>query len=109
MELDIARTTFRAPFDGTIEAGHVEQANYVKIGEVTAMIVDLDPILVVGNISERQVGTVKEGMTGHRDPDRWQRTYRHRAFRVIGGRALNAHTTGLNWKWQIRICASGTA
>lgn len=64
MELDITRTTFRAPFDGTIEAGHVEQGNYVKVGEVTAMVVDLDPILVVGNISERQVGTVKEGMTG---------------------------------------------
>jgi len=64
MELDIARTTFRAPFDGTIEAGHVETGDYVKVGDVTAMVVDLDPILVVGNVSERQVGTVKEGMTG---------------------------------------------
>lgn len=64
MELDIARTTFRAPFDGTVEAGHVEKGDYVKVGDVTAMVVDLDPILVVGNISERQVGTVKEGMTG---------------------------------------------
>ena len=64
MELDIARTTFRAPFDGTIEAGHVEKGDYVKVGEVTAMIVDLDPMLVVGNVSERQVNKVKEGMTG---------------------------------------------
>lgn len=64
MEIDIARTTFRAPFDGTIEAGHVEKGDYVKVGDVTAMVVDLDPILVVGDISERQVSKIKEGMSG---------------------------------------------
>jgi len=64
MEIDIARTTFRAPFDGTIEAGHVEKGDYVKVGDVTAMVVDLDPILVVGNISERQISKIEEGMSG---------------------------------------------
>lgn len=64
MEIDVARTTFRAPFDGTIEAGHVEKGDYVKVGDVTAMVVDLDPMLVVGNISERQISKIKEGMVG---------------------------------------------
>ncbi len=64
MKIDISRSTFRAPFDGTISAGHVEKGDYVRVGDVTATIVDLDPILVVGNISERQIDKIEEGMPG---------------------------------------------
>lgn len=64
MEIDIARTTFRAPFDGTIDSGHVELGDYVQVGDIAATVVDLDPILVVGNVSERQVGQVENGMPG---------------------------------------------
>ncbi|MBT5572320.1 MAG: efflux RND transporter periplasmic adaptor subunit [Alphaproteobacteria bacterium] len=64
MEIDIARTTFRAPFDGIIGAGHVEKGDYVKVGDVTATVVDLDPILIVGNVSERHISLITEGMPG---------------------------------------------
>lgn len=64
MEIDIARTTFRAPFDGMINAGHIELGDYVQVGDVAATVVDLDPILVVGNVSERQVNQLHEGMPG---------------------------------------------
>ncbi len=64
MEIDIDRTTFRAPFDGTIDAGHVELGDYVQVGDGAATVVDLDPMLVVGNVSERQVGFVTDGMPG---------------------------------------------
>ncbi|MDE0780152.1 MAG: efflux RND transporter periplasmic adaptor subunit [Alphaproteobacteria bacterium] len=64
MEIDIVRTTFRAPFDGIIVAGHVEIGDYVKIGDVTATVVDLDPLLIVGNVSERHVNQITEGLSG---------------------------------------------
>lgn len=64
MEIDIARTTFRAPFDGMIDSGHIELGDYVAVGDITATVVDLDPLLVVGNVSERQVNSLHEGMPG---------------------------------------------
>lgn len=64
MEIDIARTTFRAPFAGMIDSGHVELGDYVQVGDIAATVVDLDPILVVGNVSERQVNNLHEGMPG---------------------------------------------
>ncbi|MBO6782898.1 MAG: efflux RND transporter periplasmic adaptor subunit [Alphaproteobacteria bacterium] len=64
MEIDIDRTTFKAPFDGTIGAEHAEKGDYVRVGDIAAMVVDLDPMLVVGNVSERQVGKITEGMPG---------------------------------------------
>jgi multidrug efflux system membrane fusion protein len=64
MEIDIARTTFRAPFRGTVGVGHVERGDYVRVGDVTATIVDLDPILIVGHVSERHVSKVNPGMPG---------------------------------------------
>lgn len=65
IEVDIARTTIRAPFDGVIGAGHVETGDYLRVGDTVASVVDLSPILVVGNVTERQVGRVREGMAGH--------------------------------------------
>ena len=64
MEIDIARTTFRAPFDGMINSGHIELGDYVRVGDIAATVVDLDPMLVVGNVSERQVNSLHEGMPG---------------------------------------------
>ncbi|MDA0787099.1 MAG: efflux RND transporter periplasmic adaptor subunit [Proteobacteria bacterium] len=64
MQIDIARTTFRAPFDGMIDSGHIELGDYVQVGDVAATVVDLDPILVVGNVSERQVNSLHVGMPG---------------------------------------------
>ena len=64
MQIDVNRTTFRAPFDGTLGADHVEVGDYVRVGDIAATVVDLDPMLVVGNITERQVGKVREDMSG---------------------------------------------
>lgn len=64
MEIDIARTTFRAPFEAIIGAGHVEVGDYVKVGDVTATIVDLDPMLVVGDINERHIAHISKNMPG---------------------------------------------
>jgi multidrug efflux system membrane fusion protein len=62
IEIDIAHTTIRAPFSGMLDAGHVELGDYVQVGDIAATVVDLEPILVVGNVTERQVGHIEEGM-----------------------------------------------
>ncbi len=63
MEIDIADTTLRAPFAGIIGAGHVELGNFVKVGDVAATVIDLDPVLAVGSVSERQIGGLQKGAT----------------------------------------------
>ena len=63
-ELDIERATVRAPFAGIIESGHIEVGNYLAVGDKAVTIVDLDPILVVGYATEREVGALKPGMIG---------------------------------------------
>ncbi|MEK9661564.1 MAG: efflux RND transporter periplasmic adaptor subunit [Alphaproteobacteria bacterium] len=64
MEIDIARTNIRAPFDGIVDTGHVEVGAYVKVGDIAATIVDLDPLLVIGHITEREVGQLSVGAKG---------------------------------------------
>lgn len=54
-ELNIARTNIRAPFAGIVEDIHQEVGDYVTPGSPCATIVDLDPMLLVGRISEADV------------------------------------------------------
>ncbi len=64
MRLDIERTTVRAPFAGLIESGHFEVGDYLAVGDVAGAIVDLDPILVVGYATEREVSALQLGIVG---------------------------------------------
>ena len=61
MKTDIDRTTIRAPFNGILEKRLVEVGAYVKVGDDIARVVDLDPIYVVGAVSEREVSDLKVG------------------------------------------------
>ncbi|MDA0240663.1 MAG: efflux RND transporter periplasmic adaptor subunit [Proteobacteria bacterium] len=63
MELDIQRTTLRAPFDGILESRLVEVGDFVDIGDPLASFIDLSPILVVGEVTDRNIGKVKIGIT----------------------------------------------
>lgn len=54
-ELDLANTEIRAPFDGIVEEQPVEIGDYLQVGTQCATVVDNDPMLLVGNISERAV------------------------------------------------------
>ena len=62
MKTDMARTTVNAPFDGILEKRFVELGDYLQVGDDLANVVDLDPILVVGAVSEREVGSIKTGV-----------------------------------------------
>jgi multidrug efflux system membrane fusion protein len=60
-KLDIARTEIHAPFDGVLETRTVEIGDVVKVDLQVATIVDLSPILVVGYVTENDVGRLKLG------------------------------------------------
>jgi membrane fusion protein, multidrug efflux system len=60
-ELEMADTTIKAPFDGVIEARTVELGAYVARGDSVASLVDLDPIKLVVDISERDIGRLTIG------------------------------------------------
>jgi multidrug efflux system membrane fusion protein len=53
ISIDIERTAVRAPFDGILNDVDVETGDYVAIGDVSATIVELDPILVIGEVTEQ--------------------------------------------------------
>nr|WP_277346065.1 efflux RND transporter periplasmic adaptor subunit [Sneathiella chinensis] len=54
----------RAPFDGIVEERHVEIGDYLKDGNPVATVVDEDPFLVTGQISEMFVNRIKVGDRG---------------------------------------------
>ena len=53
--LDVERTEVRAPFAGVVEETPLEVGDYAQPGTPCASIVDLDPMLLVGRVSERDV------------------------------------------------------
>jgi membrane fusion protein, multidrug efflux system len=63
IRLDIRRTTVRAAIDGFIETLPASVGDYVKAGDVVATLVNLDPVRIVAQVSERQVTRLKIGDT----------------------------------------------
>ncbi|BBK43151.1 hypothetical protein STVA_31710 [Allostella vacuolata] len=64
MEVEIRRTKIRAPFPGVLESRTVELGDYVKEGDTVATLVDLDPVIVVGHLTEIERARVQMGQTG---------------------------------------------
>lgn len=64
IELEIERTQIRAPFDGVVQERSVEIGDFVRIGDSIAEFVDTDPIIVVGDVNEREIGTLSPGQSG---------------------------------------------
>ncbi len=58
-QLEISRTTVRAPFDGVVEDVHQEVGDYVAPGATCVTVVDLDPMLLVGQVAERDVPSLR--------------------------------------------------
>jgi multidrug efflux system membrane fusion protein len=64
VELAIANTLVLAPFAGVVDDRPVEIGDVLTKGSVVARIVDRDPFLVVGQVSERDVNRIKLGDLG---------------------------------------------
>ena len=63
-QVAIDNLEIQAPFDGLLETRSVELGDYLELGESIGVLVDLDPIRVVGFANERQVKDLKLGTTG---------------------------------------------
>lgn len=64
VEIDIGNTEVVAPFAGILETRPVEVGDVLTAGSVVARIVDQDPFLVVGQVSERDVQRIRVGDAG---------------------------------------------
>lgn len=63
-ELEIANTTIRAPFAGIVQERSVEIGDFVQVGDNVADVVDLDPIIIRGDVSEREIAHLNIGGLG---------------------------------------------
>ena len=64
-QMAVDHTSITAPFDGVVDARIAELGAYVKRGDPVAWVLDLDPILAVVMVSERDVGRISLGGPGH--------------------------------------------
>ncbi|MCK7598511.1 efflux RND transporter periplasmic adaptor subunit [Microbulbifer sp. CAU 1566] len=60
-QVDVENLKIRAPFAGVVNSRAIELGDFIRRGEECATILDLDPILVVGEVSESQVGQLQPG------------------------------------------------
>ena len=63
-ELDLTRTEVRAPFAGVIEERAVEIGDLLQAGGTCMTVVDPDPMMLVGQVAERDVSRVRPGAAG---------------------------------------------
>jgi multidrug efflux system membrane fusion protein len=63
-QVDLENTVIRAPFAGFIDDRSVDLGDFVEMGDAIASLVDIDPILVIGQVSERDVGRLEVGGLG---------------------------------------------
>jgi membrane fusion protein, multidrug efflux system len=65
IKTDIARTQIVAPFDGVLDKLSIEIGDVVDTNDTIGTIYDLDPVIVVASVSERDVDRIKVGDKGH--------------------------------------------
>jgi len=64
IEQEIQYTTISAPFSGILFDRIVEVGDYVRVGDVVARLVDLDPLVISGVVNEREVSELAVGSKG---------------------------------------------
>lgn len=64
VEVEIANSVLVAPFDGVLHTRPVEIGDFVAEGKEVARIIELDPILVTGDVTQRELDHLKVGARG---------------------------------------------
>ncbi|TNE33718.1 MAG: efflux RND transporter periplasmic adaptor subunit [Alphaproteobacteria bacterium] len=64
MKIRIQDLVVKAPFDGYVESRDAEIGDYIKDGNQIATIIESDPLLVTGQISELRVNNIEVGGEG---------------------------------------------
>ncbi|WP_417425856.1 efflux RND transporter periplasmic adaptor subunit [Hoeflea sp.] len=60
-QADMDRLTVVAPFSGVIDQVMVEEGSWMPSGEPVAVLLQLDPVLALGEVSERDISQVSVG------------------------------------------------
>ncbi|KFB08748.1 efflux RND transporter periplasmic adaptor subunit [Nitratireductor basaltis] len=60
-QADLDRVIVKAPFAGLIDSVPVETGSSIMQGSEVATLLKLDPMLAIGEVSERDLGTIKSG------------------------------------------------
>lgn len=60
-ETDLANTTIKAPIAGVIGDRLVEIGDFAEMGDPVVKVLDLDPVLAVGSLSERDLARIRTG------------------------------------------------
>ncbi len=60
-ELALQKTRILAPFNGVVEAQPVEVGDFMTPGTTCVTLMEIDPVLVVGRLAEKDVTRVKQG------------------------------------------------
>lgn len=61
IEQEIKDTHIKAPFKSILEETFVEEGDVVSVGEKVATVIELDPLKIICDISEKDIPRVKEG------------------------------------------------
>lgn len=61
MEVALSNTEIRAPFDGRVEDRPVDVGDYLQVGNSCARLLDEDPFLVIGEVSEQDISHIRTG------------------------------------------------
>ena len=57
-ELSLSKTNVVAPFKGVIESQAVEVGDFLNVGQDCVTLLEIDPILVVGQVAEKSIGHI---------------------------------------------------
>lgn len=60
-ELALRNTVIRSPFSGIVQELHVELGDFVGVGDPVAGVIDLDPLVIEADVSERHIQQLKLG------------------------------------------------
>lgn len=61
MNVQLANTHIKAPFDGIVDDRYVSAGDYMRAGDKCEMVIAPEPFLAVGTVSEDQVGEIELG------------------------------------------------
>ncbi|HEY2445705.1 MAG TPA: efflux RND transporter periplasmic adaptor subunit [Rhizomicrobium sp.] len=61
MEIDLANTQIRAPFDGLVDDRYVNIGDYMRVGDKCALLIAPEPFLAIGMVSEQDVSSLRPG------------------------------------------------
>lgn len=60
-QLALSKTRISAPFDGVVDTQPVEVGDYLSTGQVCVSLMEINPMLVTGQVAEKNVDAVKVG------------------------------------------------